>query len=45
MKILEKLEGFELERAKKSLDLLLETRKNEFKELAKGMGIPVTAND
>lgn len=45
MVILEKLEGFEAKKAEESLDLLLETRQNEFKELAKGMGIPTTAKD
>lgn len=45
MAILEKLEGFEAKKAKESLDLLLETRQNEFKTLANGMGIPTTAKD
>ena len=45
MGILEKLEGFESKKAKESLELLLETRQNEFKELSKGMGIPTTAKD
>ena len=45
MAILEKLEGFEAKKAKESLDLLLETRQNEFKELAKGMGIPITTKN
>jgi len=44
MVILEKLKGFEAKKAKESLDLLLETRQNEFKELAHGMGIPTTKN-
>lgn len=45
MAILEKLEGFEAKKAKESLDLLLETRQNEFKALANGMGIPTTAKN
>jgi len=45
MVILEKLKGFEAKKAKESLDLLLETRQNEFKELAKGMGIPITTKN
>jgi hypothetical protein len=45
MVILEKLEGFEAKKAKESLDLLLETRQNEFKALANGMGIPTIAKD
>lgn len=45
MAILEKLEGFEAKKAKESLDLLLETRQNEFKTLANGMGIPTAAKD
>jgi hypothetical protein len=45
MGILENLEGFEPKKAKESLALLLETRENEFKELAKGMGIPTTAKN
>lgn len=43
MGILDNLEGFEPKKASESLDLLLETRKNEFKELASGMGIPTTS--
>lgn len=42
MGILENLEGFEPKKADESLNLLLETRENEFKELANGMGIPTT---
>jgi hypothetical protein len=45
MGILENLEGFEPKKAKESLSLLLKTRENEFKELAKGMGIPTTAKN
>lgn len=45
MGIFEKLEGFEPKKAKESLEFLLETRRNEFKELAQGMGIPTTAKN
>jgi len=45
MGILENLTGFEPQRAGESLDLLLETRLNEFKELAGGMGIPTSAKN
>lgn len=45
MVILEKLKGLEAKKAKESLDLLLETRQNEFKELAKGMGIPTATKN
>jgi hypothetical protein len=44
MGILENLKAFEPKKAKESLDLLLETRENEFKELAKGMGVPTAKN-
>ena len=43
MGIFEKLEGFEPKKAKESLDMLLIDRSNEFKELARGMGIPTTS--
>ncbi|MEM3144291.1 MAG: hypothetical protein QXW91_06685 [Candidatus Nitrosotenuis sp.] len=45
MGILENLDGFEPKKAAESLNLLLETRSNEFKELAAGMGIPTTAKN
>jgi hypothetical protein len=41
--ILENLHEFEAKKAKESLDMLLIDRSNEFKELAKGMGIPTTS--
>jgi hypothetical protein len=43
--ILENLAGFEAKKAEESLNLLLETRRNEFKDLAHGMGIPTTAKN
>jgi len=43
MVILENLAGFEPKKAKESLEMLLVDRKNEFKELAKGTGIPTSA--
>lgn len=43
MGILENLDGFEPKKAGESLDLLLVTRGNEFKDLAGSMGIPTTA--
>lgn len=43
MGILENLYEFEAKKAKESLDMLLIDRSNEFKELAKGMGIPTTS--
>lgn len=45
MGILENLEGFEPKKAKESLDMLLVDRSNEFKELARGMGIPTTSTN
>lgn len=45
MGIFENLDGFEPKKAKESLEMLLVDRKNEFKELAKGMGIPTTAQN
>lgn len=42
MGILENLEGFEPKKAEESLAMLLVDRSNEFKELARGMGIPTT---
>ena len=45
MGIFEKLEGFEPKKAKESLDMLLIDRNNEFKELARGMGIPTTSTN
>jgi len=45
MAILENLNGYESRKAKESLDMLLIDRGNEFKELAKGMGIPTTAKN
>jgi len=45
MGVLENLAGFEPEKAKESLQMLLVDRKNEFKELANGMRIPTTAKN
>jgi hypothetical protein len=43
MVILENLDDFESKKAKESLEMLLVDRKNEFKELANGMGIPTNS--
>jgi hypothetical protein len=43
--ILENLHEFEAKKAKESLNMLLIDRSNEFKELAKGMGIPTTSKN
>jgi hypothetical protein len=43
MGILENLDNFESKKAKESLEMLLVDRKNEFKELAKGIGIPTNS--
>lgn len=43
MGILESLHEFEARKARESLDMLLIDRSNEFKELARGMGIPTTS--
>jgi hypothetical protein len=43
MVILENLDSFEPKKAKESLEMLLVDRKNEFKELAKGIGIPTNS--
>lgn len=45
MTLLEKLKGYEPQKVKESLDMLLIDRSNEFKELAHGMGIPTTAKN
>ncbi len=45
MGILESLHGFEVKKAKESLDMLLIDRSNEFKELAGGMKIPTTSQN
>lgn len=45
MGILESLEEFEPTKARESLEMLLVDRRNEFKELANGMGIPLTAKN
>jgi hypothetical protein len=45
MGIFERLGGFEPKKARESLDMLLIDRNNEFKELAKGMGIPTTSTN
>lgn len=45
MGIFENLEGFEPKKARESLEMLLVDRKNEFKELAGGMGIPTSAQN
>lgn len=45
MVILEDLNGYEPKKAKESLDMLLIDRKNEFKELASGMGIPTISKN
>jgi hypothetical protein len=43
MVILENLDDFESKKAKESLEMLLVDRKNEFKEIANGMGIPTNS--
>jgi hypothetical protein len=45
MGIFEGLEGFEPAKAKESLEMLLVDRKNEFRELAKGMNIPTNSTN
>ena len=45
MAILEDLDGYEPKKAKESLTVLLVDRRNEFKELAVGMGIPTTSKN
>jgi len=45
MGILENLGDYEPKKVKETLDLLLETRGNEFKDLASSMGIPTTATN
>ncbi|NDB33255.1 MAG: hypothetical protein EB150_03930 [Nitrososphaeria archaeon] len=45
MGILDNLRGFEPKKAKETLDMLLIDRRNEFAELASGMGIPTTATN
>lgn len=45
MGILENLHEFEAKKAKESLDMLLIDRRNEFKELANGMGIPTISQN
>ena len=45
MGIFENLDGYEPKKAKESLDMILIDRSNEFKELAKGMGIPTTSKN
>ncbi|MFN3654059.1 MAG: hypothetical protein ACK4TO_01885 [Candidatus Nitrosotenuis sp.] len=45
MGIFEKLEGLEPKKAKEALDMLLIDRSNEFKELARSMGIPTTSHN
>lgn len=45
MGILESLNGFESKKANESLQMLLVDRKNEFKELANGIGIPTTSDN
>lgn len=45
MGILESLDGFESKKANESLQMLLVDRKNEFKELANGIGIPTTSDN
>lgn len=40
MTIVENLEGYEPQRAKQTLQMLLIDRKSEFKDLASGIGIP-----
>ena len=45
MAILHYLKDFEEKKAKKSLDMLLIDRRNEFRELANAMGIPSSSND
>lgn len=42
MSRLESVEGYEIKRARKALDMLLVDRKNEFKELSNTMRIPTT---
>ncbi|MDX1440941.1 MAG: hypothetical protein R3237_00595 [Nitrosopumilaceae archaeon] len=39
------IEGYEPEKAKKALELLLRDRKNEFKEIAQSIRIPTTTNE
>jgi hypothetical protein len=39
------IEGYEPERVRKSLELLLRDRKNEFKEMAEAMGIPTNSEE
>ena len=39
------LEGYNPEKAKKALDLLLRDRNNEFKEIAGSMGIPTNTEE
>ena len=39
------LEGYDPEKAKKALDLLLRDRNNEFKEIAGSMGIPTNTEE
>jgi hypothetical protein len=45
MTILNDLDGYESKKAKESLNMLLADRRNEFKELADGMGIPTTSKN
>ena len=39
------IEGYDPERTRKSLDLLLRDRKNEFEEIAQSMGIPTNSEE
>ena len=44
MDMLKKLEGYDLHRAQKALEMLVLDRRNEFKELAAALRIPVTVD-
>jgi hypothetical protein len=39
------IEGYDSKLVKESLDLLLRDRKNEFRELAEALGIPITSEE
>jgi hypothetical protein len=45
MGILENLDNYEPKKARESLEMLLIDRRNEFKELANGMGIPTNSTN